>query len=222
MKVRILSILLICVGISVLCYPKLIELYHDTQQQKLIRQWQESFMAIDVNAIPADSMDEELDDSIQTEDRDKPVNTNEDEEFEKKGVKIPLHEDMEGMLIIDKIDLNLPILHGATEKNLKTTVASIENTGQLGQIGNYAIAGHRNRTYGRNFNRLDELEEGDKIEVNDGQKLYEYTVEEKLYVLPEEVWVLESNEVDKEITLVTCHPIETGTHRLIIKGKMRD
>ena len=45
---------------------------------------------------------------------------------------------------------------------------------------------------------------------------------EKLYVKPEEVWVLNGNKTDKEVTLITCHPQVNPTHRLIIKGKIID
>ncbi len=58
----------------------------------------------------------------------------------------------------------------------------MENTGVLGETGNYAIAGHRNHTYGKNFNRLEELEQGDIIYASDNENQYKYTVVDKLYV----------------------------------------
>lgn len=39
---RMLSMLLIVVGIMVLSYPSLAEEYHDYQQQKLVREWKDS------------------------------------------------------------------------------------------------------------------------------------------------------------------------------------
>ena len=95
---------------------------------------------------------------------------------------------MEGVLSIDKIDLKLPILTDATMDNMKISVASIANTGKAGAIGNYAIAGHRNLTYGKNFNRLDEVTPGDLIGVDTGSKKFVYRVEEKIDVLPTDVW----------------------------------
>ena len=127
---------------------------------------------------------------------------------------------MEGILLIDKINLKIPILTNATQANMKVSVASITNTGRPGAVGNYAIAGHRNLTYGKNFNRLDEVDIGDLITVDTGTKQYVYKVGEKLYVLPEEVWVLNGNGKDREITLITCHPMENPTHRIAIKGKL--
>lgn len=224
MKRKLASLILIGIGIFILSYPKLSQIYYDHRQDQLARQWQNSFQNIHSgeDATDTDEPAEEIGwypynytrattESAQTE-------AGADESAEKPEIAMP--DNMEGMLIIDKIDLALPILSGASEENLKTTVASIENTGELGQVGNYAVAGHRNHAYGRNFNRLDELDEGDPIIVDNGVEQFEYTVQEKLYVLPEDVWVLESNGEDREITLVTCHPIDTGTHRLIIKGKV--
>lgn len=204
--------MLIAAGLFLLFYPKLTEMLENSQQLKLAQEWQSSFQNIDMHDDAADSSKE--------------THQVRYDAFSVPQVK-PLaaaasaaEGKVEGMLEIDRIGLKLPILYGATKQNMKTTLASIENTGMPGKIGNYAIAGHRNRTYGRNFNRLDELQTGDKIEVETGSWRFEYTVTEKLIVKPEDVWVLESDGKDEEITLVTCHPMVNPTHRLIIKGKI--
>lgn len=214
-KTKIISILLIVIGIILLCYPKLSEMVEHNQQQRLLQEWEISLQNIDNG-----------DDSSQTwnDDTSSGNRVIEDDADKRPGVTAKVGsiqvENMEGILHINKIGLQLPILHGATKNNMKTSVASIINTGKAGMVGNYALAGHRNRTYGRNFNRLDEVEMGDKIQIDNGEEQYEYTVTEKLRVKPEEVWVLEANGEDKEITLVTCDPMVNPTHRLIIKGKI--
>lgn len=222
---KIVAMLLMFTGIVVLSYPTLAEEYYDYQQQKLVQEWQQSLQGIHNGDDDVLSTQEEPVAAVQPTEAANTEETDETgfAESEMKQKELPdfkSYPNMEGILMIDKIDLVLPILHGATDKNMKTTVASIEHTGKAGDIGNYAIAGHRNLTYGRNFNRLDEIQTGDKIEVDDGERVYNYTVTEKLIVKPEEVWVLEGNGSDREITLVTCHPMENPTHRLIVKGKM--
>ncbi|WP_314587474.1 class D sortase [Paenibacillus terrigena] len=215
MNKKITAILLMVIGIVLLVTPKLTEMYQDYQQEQLLKEWQASLLNIDSAEEPAEQGQEGA---------VKPTSTlpatrgSEDNTT----VKSPEHEAAEGILTIDKINLKLPILHGATQENMKKTVASIASTGKAGEVGNYAIAGHRNRTYGRNFNRLDELAEGDHIKVNNGKEQFEYTVTEKLRVKPDEVWVLKPDGKDKEITLVTCDPMINPTHRLIIKGKIID
>ena len=49
---------------------------------------------------------------------------------------------------------------------------------------------------------------------------YDYKVVDSLIVEPTEVNVLDQPTDKKEVTLITCHPLYTGTHRLIIKGEL--
>ncbi|MFD1956611.1 class D sortase [Paenibacillus thailandensis] len=206
MKIKGLALLLIVAGLLLIAMPKLTELYYDAQQEKLIRSWENAMLTVD------NGEDGETDAASPVE----PVMAAAPQDGEADNEA----EGMEGLLVIDKIDLKLPILYGATKENMKKSAASIEGTGKAGEIGNFAVAGHRNRTFGRNFNRLDELEEGDTIEVEVAGNRYAYTVTEKPIVKPEDVWVLEGNGKDREITLVTCHPMVNPTERLIIKGKI--
>lgn len=121
---------------------------------------------------------------------------------------------------IDKIKLKLPVVEGATQKNMKSAAAHLKETTALGQVGNAAIAGHRMRSKGKLFNRLGELEAGDKIVVETKDQSYTYTVYKILIVKPTDVSVLNYNNKDKLLTLITCDPIVNPTHRLIIHAKM--
>ncbi len=129
--------------------------------------------------------------------------------------------DVEGLLIIEKIELEVPIIKGATEGNLNISVSSVEHTGKPGEEGNYCIAGHKSRIYGKHFSRLHELEEGDAIQVYDGRKLYKYTVYNKFRVKAEDVWVLEHDGNGRIITLITCDYSTKPKGRLIVKGSMK-
>src|SRR5690606_21679810 len=123
-------------------------------------------------------------------------------------------------LIIDKIDLKMPVLKGATPENLNISVSSIENGGRPWLGNNYAIAGHRSRTFGRHFNRLDELEINDEIVVVDFQnRKFVYQVTGKKIVDGNDISVLENRNLS-EITLITCDPIyeKNPSTRLIIHG----
>jgi len=121
-----------------------------------------------------------------------------------------------GKLKIPKIDLVMPILYGATEKNLNRGATVIAGTSDFGEVGNVGIAGHRGRSYGIWFNRLNELAEGDIIEITTNNTIYKYTVYKVHIVEPTEVSVLNKNDSDKILTLVTCDPIKNPTHRLIV------
>lgn len=121
-----------------------------------------------------------------------------------------------GKIKISKINVNMPILDDATERNLNRGAAVIEGTSEFGVVGNVGVAAHRGRSYGIFFNRLNELEPGDIIEVTTNNTVYKYTVYKVHIVEPTEVSVLNRNKTDKILTLVTCDPVKNPTHRLIV------
>jgi len=126
-----------------------------------------------------------------------------------------------GRLEIPKIDVNIPILEGASKANLKVGAGHINGTSKIGSIGNAALAAHRSHTYGRMFNRLDELDIGDKIIVTTNDGTFEYIVYKKLVVEPTDTSVLNRSKEDRVLTLITCTPLYTATHRLVIHAVMR-
>jgi sortase A len=214
MKRNLLAWLISLIGIGVMAYPSVREFYYDYRQQRLLEAWQESLLIID-EAIHTENG------SILSDETERD-NLEQEGEQENKEYGAYIKQHMEGILVIPKIDLSMPILKGATEQNLNISISSLKNTGKPGEIGNYVLSGHRSHSYGRHFNRLDELEAGDIVEVNTGENNYKYIVVEKIYVKPEDTWVLNPTEKAREITLITCHPMLKPTHRLIIKGKLDD
>lgn len=93
----------------------------------------------------------------------------------------------------------------------------------LGLPGNTVLNGHHN-AYGMVFQNLVELKVGDVIEVYSAGWIYTYTVQAKL-LLPERGQPLEVRQenarwiqpsTDERLTLVTCWPAESNTHRVII------
>jgi len=228
MTKKILPWVIVLLGVILILYPTAKDRYESYQQQKILDQWQANLQEIEeVNSETP--IDESVTEFVEVETDITPtlaptlikpvVKTLSAAQIASQAY---MKKHVEGVLIIDKIKLKLPILKNATQKNLALSLASIANTGKPGAFGNYAIAGHRNFTYGKNFNRLDEVVVGDLIEVDTGEKQYWYKVSEKQYVLPTDVEVLEGNKKDREITLITCHPMKNPTHRLIISGILVD
>lgn len=128
---------------------------------------------------------------------------------------------VEATLMIPKIAFEMPVIRDATEAHLNVSVSSIAGTPKPWEHGNYAIAGHRSLSYGRHFNRLNELGTGDEIIVIDTRAIqYLYRVYKVIIVHESEVWVLDSGNKD-EITLITCHPINEKypKTRLIVKAQ---
>jgi len=241
---KILSIILIIIGIVIIIYPKTMEMYYDCQQGKLVKEWENSISNIEQGGDLANhnknlSIDKtskllsygtelelnhgEIQSRIIEMKRKsfkKKWDSKKLEEEENKKNEQLVKRNIEGILKIEKIDLELPILSGATKSNLEISVSSINNTGKPGEIGNYSIAGHRSHTYGRHFNRLGEIEKGDIIEVVTGDAAYTYKVYDIFTVDPGEIWVLRPDGNHKEITLITCEPMINPTRRLIVRGRI--
>lgn len=126
-----------------------------------------------------------------------------------------------GFLKLPKIDLEVMVVEGQDPKALRYAAGHMTDTALPGEVGNCSIAGHRNYTFGEYFNRLDELEVGDTIEIMYNGKQYTYEVYEKFIVAPEQMEVLDPQEgEEKVVTLITCHPIVIATHRLIVRGRL--
>lgn len=121
-----------------------------------------------------------------------------------------------GRITIPKIGVNMAILEGASQKNLSRGAARIAGTSDFGVVGNVGIAGHRGYSYGVMFNRLNELETGDDIDVVYQGNTYKYKVYKVHYVLPDDMTVLYRSSTHEVITLVTCETATDPTHRLIV------
>ena len=122
-----------------------------------------------------------------------------------------------GVLKIPKIDLNVNVCEGTDSETLKYSVGHFTQTAQAGQKGNFALIGHRSYTFGQHFNRLDELEAGDFVSILTPDGEFTYQITEKEVVLPTEMSVLNPTD-EATITLITCTPMRSGTHRLIVRG----
>lgn len=136
--------------------------------------------------------------------------------------QIKAKPDSVALLEIDKIDVSLPVAEGTDLETLKFALGHMTDSGKLGEIGNAVVAGHRSHSFGTYFNRLDEVEVGDIIKVTTGGVEYDYEVYETLIVEPDDLSVLRGSSKHKVITLITCHPLYTSTHRLIVHAVVKE
>lgn len=142
-------------------------------------------------------------------------------------------------LYIPAIDLNAPIVPAETVeievrgRTYRQWAAPDQyaagwhtDSARLGEPGNTVLNGHHN-IFGEVFRDLDKLEEGDEILIYSDNHVYRYQIANKM-ILPEKyeaidtrmdnaVWILPSP--DERVTLITCWPYESNTHRLIIVAR---
>ncbi|MBR5637388.1 MAG: class D sortase [Pseudobutyrivibrio sp.] len=116
---------------------------------------------------------------------------------------------------IPKIDSENPVREGVSKGVLADSLGHEPSTSYIGQGGNCVIAGHRNYTFGKFFNRLDEVEIGDEILVDTKTETLTYEVKEIKVVEPTELSILDNTDKE-QLTLYTCTPIYVATHRLVI------
>lgn len=119
-----------------------------------------------------------------------------------------------------------PLIEGASLDNLKKGVTHYSNTSMPGEVGNFAVAGHR-ATNGEPFRNLDRMRKGDKVYVETDDHWYTYQITSTEIVKPKDVWVLNpvpgkdasKKPVEPILTLTTCNPRWASYERLIVYGK---
>lgn len=196
---------IIIAGLLVFLYPLLDRAYTWYWQQKILQSWE-------ANMPPA------VEDRWSRERL--PGETGAGAESPEPPLELPA--DALGILGIEKIDLRIPIIKGASLANLKIGAGLMPETAAFGEPGNTVLTAHRSYTYGRFFNRLDEVEIGDEITVDTFEGAYRYIIFDKEIVKPSDPSIFDSPSGEQEediLTLVTCHPIRKATHRLIIRAR---
>jgi sortase A len=136
--------------------------------------------------------------------------------------------DAVGIIRIPRLGLSYSyaIVEGTTTADLKKGPGHYSGTALPGQIGNLVISGHRT-TYLAPFNGLAELQPGDAIIIETKDAWYTYRMTGSRTVLPTEVGVLDpvpdhpgQKPTKALITLTTCTPKYSASHRLVIDGQL--
>ncbi|WP_028045913.1 class E sortase [Cellulomonas sp. URHE0023] len=104
-------------------------------------------------------------------------------------------------------------------------IGHYDGTAMPGDVGNFAIAGHRT-TYAKPFNRIAELKEGDPLVIRTTDNIwYVYRVTSTQIVDPSDVQVIApvpgepgATPTERMITLTTCHPMFSARERYIVHG----
>ncbi|WP_189771324.1 class E sortase [Streptomyces tauricus] len=118
---------------------------------------------------------------------------------------------------------NKPVLEGTRTKTLTKGLGHYASTAQLGQRGNFAVAGHR-RTYGDPFKDFPRLRPGDAVVLTDGTSWFTYRIDTRPYkTLPSDTAVIDPvprksgyTREGRYLTLTTCDPEWGHSHRLIV------
>ncbi|WP_438296799.1 class E sortase [Streptomyces sp. HUAS TT7] len=152
------------------------------------------------------------------------------------GAKITPHGDQAYAVIrIPRIGVTAPIAQGISKAGVldKGYVGHYVQSAQPGQVGNFALAGHRN-THGEPFRYINELRAGDQVMVETRDTVYTYVVDSTLPQTSARdsgtIAAVPRSDVKpsygystpgRYITLTTCTPEFTSTYRLVVWGKLQ-
>ena len=125
----------------------------------------------------------------------------------------------EAIITIPKIDISYPVLSETSDKLLEISVNRYwpkQEDLKPNEVGNYCIVGHNYRN-GKMFGRLNELENGDTVELEDlTGRTIKYAVYDRFIVEPTDTaCTSQRTNGRKELTLITC--TNYGTQRLVVK-----
>lgn len=123
-------------------------------------------------------------------------------------------------LYIPKLDKRWVVVQGVTPKAIKLAPGHYEDSQLPGQVGNFAVAGHRIPSI---FWDLDKLRPGDTIVVETRTDWFVYAVLKNFITKPTNVAVVSANPqhpgqpaTDRMLTLTTCNPKWDNYQRMIV------
>lgn len=129
-------------------------------------------------------------------------------------------------LRIPEIDTDVVVVEGTTPSALRAGAGHYPDTPLPGEVGNVGIAGHRT-TYGRPFNRLDELGPGDVATLETPLAVHTYRAvgafdghPNPFVVSPDQSEVLLPRGDQRLLTLTTCHPKGSARQRLVMTFRL--
>jgi len=123
------------------------------------------------------------------------------------------------VLKVNKIQLEVPVFEGTSDRVLNRGAGRIEGTAQIGKPGNIGIAAHRDSF----FRGLKDVGVGDTMELETTAGTQTYVIDSIKLVDPKDVSVLKNQSIP-ELTLVTCFPFYfagSAPQRYIVRGYLR-
>lgn len=129
-----------------------------------------------------------------------------------------LQDETFGIIYIPKLEVTLPLYLGANDENMANGAAVLGQTSVPigGMNTNAVIAGHRGWNGYPYFLHLDELQVGDFVYIDNIWALMKYEVVDIQIISPDDIDAIKIQEGRDLITLLTCHPPNTGGRQRLL------
>ena len=123
-----------------------------------------------------------------------------------------LQDETFGIIYIPKLEVTLPLYLGANDENMANGAAVLGQTSVPigGMNTNAVIAGHRGWNGYPYFLNLDELQIGDLVYIDNIWAQMKYEAVDIQIISPDDIDAIKIREGRDLITLLTCHPPNTG------------
>lgn len=125
-------------------------------------------------------------------------------------------------------DYARPLFEGTDRSTLQKGIGHYSRTALPGEVGNFAMAGHRT-TYGKPFSRIAELRDGDLVIVETSASYFVYKVVDHLVVLPTQTEVIlpvpgkrGAKPTEALLTMTSCHPQFSSRQRYVTHARLID
>lgn len=125
-----------------------------------------------------------------------------------------------GYVEIPAIQMRLPIYHGCTENELSKGAGHLPSSSlPVGGKSTHAVlAAHSGRADSKMFTDLDQVKEGDLVYLYVLNKTLTYEVDKITVTTPGDTDAIQIIDGEDLLTLLTCTPYGTNTHRLLVRG----
>lgn len=212
---HVLFLVLFLIGIGAAAYPAFGNWYAEQKQSVVLTEYEKALAKIE-NADLTDAFKqaEIYNDALFTGETD-------EEERPDYGELLCTTEDgIMGYMEIPAIQIRLPIYHGCTENELSKGAGHLPSSSlPVGGKSTHAVlAAHSGRADSKMFTDLDQVKEGDLIYLYVLNKTLTYEVDQITVTTPDDTDAIQIIDGEDLLTLLTCTPYGTNTHRLLVRG----
>lgn len=190
-RLSIIAVLIAFIGLSIFLYPIFFRMYGEKNAKQLMEDFKEN--------VDEETPTEEISSEQATTTEALP--------------DALLEEGVIGIIKIESIGIEYPILEGADDSVLNIGIGHLTETAAIGTKGNAVLCGHNGSRRGTFFTPLNNVSIGDKVEIMDIKGvIHNYKIVNTRIVRPRDNSIKNTDGTEK-LTLFTC--ANRGTERFV-------
>jgi LPXTG-site transpeptidase (sortase) family protein len=123
-----------------------------------------------------------------------------------------------GRLAIPGIGVDVALVKGVAEADLRLGPGWVMGTSAPGPTGNCGISGHRT-TFLAPFRAIDRLKAGDTVRIETRWRRYTYRVQQRFFADPNDSTIMLPTPAPT-LTLTSCHPPYSDRFRIVVQARL--